>query len=133
MSEIMSQKWTAFVFGVKYLHQTFTECVSNQYTHFDTSICQIWLQVMESHLILFLFCVFSCILDEDSCLKFFILTKLSQIVTLINVHILVYQYANCDCRLWKILWFDRVLGIFIYYVLHIWKVITSSKFYSILM
>ena len=23
-----------------YLHQTFTECVSNQYAHFDVSICQ---------------------------------------------------------------------------------------------
>ena len=28
--------------------------------------------------------------------------KLSQIVCLISAHILVCQYAKCDCRLWKI-------------------------------
>ena len=31
----ISQKSTAFAFGNKYLHQTFTECVSNQYTHIE--------------------------------------------------------------------------------------------------
>ena len=30
----------------KYLHQTFTDCMSDECTHFDMSICQIWLQVM---------------------------------------------------------------------------------------
>ena len=29
--KIISQKWTSFVFACTYLHQTFTECVSNQY------------------------------------------------------------------------------------------------------
>ena len=34
MSEKILQKITAFVFGNINLHQTFTECVSNYYTHF---------------------------------------------------------------------------------------------------
>ena len=42
-------------FDKPYLHQTFTECVSNQCTHFDVSICQMWLQVMQRLLILFRF------------------------------------------------------------------------------
>ena len=33
-------------------------------------------------------------------------TKLSQIVCLINVHILECQHVKCDCRLWMALWFD---------------------------
>ena len=37
---IISQKCTAFVFGNKYLHQTFTECEFNQYTYFDVLIYQ---------------------------------------------------------------------------------------------
>ena len=39
-------------------------------------------------------------------MKCFIFTKLSQIVCLINVYILVCQHAKCDCRLWKLLWFN---------------------------
>ena len=43
-----------------------------------------------------------------------IFTKLSQIVCLINVHILICQHAKCDCRLWNVLWFNCVFsGIFI--------------------
>ena len=36
---------------VLYLHQTFTDCVSNQYTHFELSIYQIELQIMDRSLI----------------------------------------------------------------------------------
>ena len=35
----VSQIWTEFVFGIIHPHQTFTECVSNQYTHLSLSIC----------------------------------------------------------------------------------------------
>ena len=55
LSEKITQKWTVFVFGNTYLHQTCTECVSDQHAHFDVLICQIWLQVMERHLILLYF------------------------------------------------------------------------------
>ena len=48
------------------------------------------------------FRVFSYIIDYHSFLNCCISTKLSQIVCLINVHILVCQHARCDCRLWKI-------------------------------
>ena len=37
----ISQKWAEFAFGSTYLHQTFTECVSNQYAHFYIFTCQI--------------------------------------------------------------------------------------------
>ena len=42
---------------------------------------------------------FSYIIDEYSCPKYFIFTKFSQIVCLINVHILVCQYFKWDCKL----------------------------------
>ena len=55
--------------------------MSNWYPHFDVSICQLWLQVMERILIILRFWVFSYIIDEhSSCLKYCISTKLSQIV-----------------------------------------------------
>ena len=44
---------------------------------------------------------FSYIIDEHLCLNCFISTKLLKIVCLINVHILVYQHAKCNCKLWK--------------------------------
>ena len=51
-----------------------------------------------------------------SSLKFCIFTKLSQIVYLINAHIVVYSHAKCDCRLWKVFWFNCDIGNFyIYY------------------
>ena len=39
------------MFGNTYLHKTFTEYVSNQYTHFDMLTFQMSLQVMERFLI----------------------------------------------------------------------------------
>ena len=50
ISEKISQKWAGFVFGRTHFHQTFTKCVSNQYTQFDVSTCQMELKVMESPL-----------------------------------------------------------------------------------
>ena len=41
-----------------------------------------------------------------SCLNCYISTKLSQIVCLIDVHILVYQHAKCGCTLWQVIWFN---------------------------
>ena len=83
MYEKISQKWTSFAFGSKYHYQTFTECVSNQYTHFNISTYHIWLQVMEHSLILLGFWVFLYIIDH-SCLNFCISIKFSLIVYLIN-------------------------------------------------
>ena len=39
ISEKISQKWTEFVFGNTYLEKKFIECMSNQYAHFNISIC----------------------------------------------------------------------------------------------
>ena len=62
------------------------------------------------------FWVFSYIIDEHSCLKYCIYTKLSQIMCLINVHILVCQLAKYDCWLWKVLSFNCIFwDYFIYY------------------
>ena len=109
----ISQKWAPFAIGSTSLHQTFTEYVSNQYTHFDILICQMRLQVMEQLLILLcIFWVFSYIIDKHSCLKYCIFTKLSQIVYLIDVHVLLYEYAKCNCWLCNVLSF---FCIFIYY------------------
>ena len=38
---------------------------------------------------------------SHSCLNYCIFTKLSQIVCLIDVHILKYQHAECGCWLWN--------------------------------
>ena len=51
MSEKISQKWKALAFGSSYFHQTFIECVPNQYTHFNVSTYQMWLQIVERLLI----------------------------------------------------------------------------------
>ena len=62
------------------------------------------------------FWIFSYIIDEHSFLKHYIFNKLSQIVWLINVHILVCQRVKCDCSLWKVLLFNSYFWeIFIYY------------------
>ena len=50
----------------------------------------------------------------------FIFTKLSQIMHLINTHILAHRYDWCDCRLQKVLWCKYVfLGIFKYYYMFV--------------
>ena len=109
----MSQK-TVFVFGKVYLHQTFTNYVFNQYIYFDMSICQIWLQIMKRPLILLHFLViFKDNWNNNSSLKCFIFTKLSQIVCLINSHILVNRYPGYDYKLWKTPWFCCVFLAFL--------------------
>ena len=52
------------------------------------------------------FWIFSYIIDNHSCLYCCISTKLPQIMCLIDVHILVFQYTKCDCRLLELLWFN---------------------------
>ena len=94
------KKWTEFVFGNTYLHQTFTESLVN----FCQYILMYWHARCDSKLwkALWLYCVFwvfSYIIDKHSCLKYCIFIKLSQIVCLIIVRILVCQHAKCDCRL----------------------------------
>ena len=84
---------------------------------------------MESSLILLRFYVFSYIIDDHSRLNFCMSTKLSQIVCLINVHILVCKHATCDCSLWKVLWFNAFFGNY-HILLHVWNAITSSNFYK---
>ena len=48
---ILIRFWQPFMSQVLYLHQTFTDCVSNQYINFDLSTCQMWLQVMEGFVV----------------------------------------------------------------------------------
>ena len=67
---------------------------------------------------LWFYCVFwvlSYIIDEFSCLKYCIFTKLSQIVYLINIQIFLCQHAKCDCRLWKVFYSICVLCEFFIY------------------
>ena len=54
--------------------------------------------------LLYFYCffrVFSYIIDYHLCLNCCISTNLSQIVCLINLHILVCQHAKCNCRLYR--------------------------------
>ena len=88
-----------------YLHQTFTNYVSDCYSQFFMSICHMWLQIMERYLILMRFREFSYI---TKCLKCCIITKLSHTVCLIVIHNSVCKYTRCDCRLWKVIWFKYV-------------------------
>ena len=104
-----SQKWTAFAFSSSYRHQTFTECVSSHYTHFDISTCQMLMQVIERPLILLCFWVFSYIFDDHSSLNCFISIKLSLNVCLINTNILICWHARCNHKLRKVLLFYWVL------------------------
>ena len=50
------------------------------------------------------FCEFSHIISNHSCLICWIFTKLSQTVYLTNTHNLVYRYARCDCRSSQVIW-----------------------------
>ena len=95
--------WRIFMSEVLYLQQTFIECVSNQYIHFNVSTCQIWLQVMEHHLILpcFFFGEFSQLVEIHKCLKCCIIAKLLQFVYLHNsIKFMFFQFmwlARCVC------------------------------------
>ena len=76
-----------------------------------------YLQFVERSLILLrFFKEFSYIIDDHSYLKNCISTKLSQIVCLINVHILECKYAKCDCIIWKVLLFNCVFREFSYII-----------------
>ena len=77
-------------FSDTYLNQTFIECVSNQYKHFDVSTCQMWLHVMVHSSI----SLFFGYIDEHSRLNYCISTQLRKIVCLINLHILVVNMPN---------------------------------------
>ena len=117
--------------------------VTHNFTKLSQNIC-----LIKTHILIYLFakcncnlwkafwfyCVFlgfSYIIDKHSCLKYCIFTKLSRIVFLINVQILVYWHAKCDCRLRKVLLFDCVLFKNFHIILHIWNVIASSNFYKL--
>ena len=99
-------------------------------THFFTKLSQI-VFLITMHILMYRYAIYNCklwkafwfycvfrrfsyIIDGHSCLKYCISTKLSQIVCLTNVHILVCQYAKCDCRLWRVLWFNCVFWEFSY-------------------
>ena len=65
-----------------------------------------WLQVIESPLILFRFLSIFIPNDEHSCLNYCIFTKISQIVCLINRYILTCRHARCDYKVQKVIWFN---------------------------
>ena len=70
-------------------------CLINTHTlmyRYASCNCKLW----ESPLILLCFWVFSYIIDDNSCMNCFIFTKLSEIMCLIDVHILECQHTKCD-------------------------------------
>ena len=56
--------------------------------------------------------------ERDLRLVTYSFTKLSQIMCLINIQILIYQNARCNCKLWKVSWFYSVFWIFSYIMDH---------------
>ena len=48
---VFIHNWWPFMSELYYLHQTFTDSVSDQYTQFGILTCQMWLKVMEDFLI----------------------------------------------------------------------------------
>ena len=91
-------KWTTFVICNTYLHQTFTECGSNQYTYFHVSICQMWLQVTERLLVLLHFLGTFKNYLRPFVSEVLYLHQTFICMCLIYIHILVCQYAKCDCN-----------------------------------
>ena len=75
------------------------------------------------------FWVFSYIIEDHSCLKYCIFTKLPKIVYLDNVNILKCQNAKCNSSFYDLIPF---LGMFIYYYVFM-KLLWSftSKFYKL--
>ena len=71
------------------------------------------------------FCVFSYIIIDHLCLNCCTSTKLSLIVFLINIHILICQYARCDCKLWNPLEFIAFFANFA----HNWLIFMSDVLY----
>ena len=59
----------------KYFYQTFTDCLSNWYTHFDILTCQMWLQVMASGILKNIIKITDVTINDDKGL-FFISTLL---------------------------------------------------------
>ena len=91
----VSQKWTAFVFGSKYLHQNVTKCMTNLYTNFYILTCQMWLHFMAHPLILLRF-------------YFHTLLYLHKIFADCVTNWYPFWYAKCDFRIWMVLWFNCV-------------------------
>ena len=101
---------------------------------------------IEKHSIFLIFLCFLRILqtiDNYSCLKCSISTKLSQIVyhTICNTHILIYCNARYAYKLWKVLWcifFSLILifdtsyfyQTFINFVVRIWRMFIYKEVHS---
>ena len=81
------------------------------YARWDCKLCNtIWFYCA--------FWVFSNIINVHSCLNCCIFTKLSQIVCLINIHILVCQPAKCYCSYGRFSDLMRVFTCLKYYSFH---------------
>ena len=110
----MSEKYIKNFNGISFTKLSQNVCLINThiliYWH-ARCICKFWKA-------LWFYCVFrvfSYIIGEYSCQKYYIFTKLSQIVCLINMYILKCQHAKCDCWLWKVLWFNCIFWVFFSY------------------
>ena len=96
--------WRTFMSELLYLHQTFTDCVSNQYWYVKMS------DMTSSYGTLLDFIAFLRlnihrlnIIDDHPWLKYCFITKVSQIVCLINTHILICWHARCNYKVRKVL------------------------------
>ena len=130
---LFSDRSTTMPYVWKKYHKNKRHTYKFHRTHFDTSTCQMWLQLMIHHFIKLRFLGIFYTLWRPYMSELLYLHKLSQIMWLINVHILVNQYAKCECSLWKVLWFNCVSFAEYQFIFHIYvcNVITSTNFWKL--
>ena len=81
------------------------------------NICLINTRVTASYETPLILLHFLGIFVHNYCLKYCIFTKLSQIVYLIDVHMLVCQHTKFDSQLWKVLLFNCIFWEFFHILL----------------
>ena len=104
----MHYYWT-FMSEWLYLHQTFTDYISNQYTHIYIRHARCHSKLWNTFWFYSVFLWILYTIDEYSCVTYGISTKLLRIVCLINTFILIWWYARCNWKLRKVPWFNCVL------------------------
>ena len=78
--------WRLFLSELFYLRQTFTDYMSNQYTHFDKSTCQMWLMASDFFLIIYDYVFYFKIVYNTSHLQMYLFTiSFSFLYTLWNM------------------------------------------------
>ena len=104
----------SLIIELLYLNQTFTDCEISLH---DT--LKWWFKNSENLYTL----PYIWKNERHLCLVIYTFTKLLQNGCLINIHILMYWYARCNCKLWKVPWFYCI------FFMHYWRQFMSELLY----